>query len=83
MPMTDDELLQAYRIMERAILVEQTILRFIEDGSSRVLLHSGRGQEAIGVGACAALRDDDMLFYSHRGVTQLSVSYTHLRAHDT
>jgi TPP-dependent pyruvate/acetoin dehydrogenase alpha subunit len=71
MPMTDDQLLNAYRIMERSILVEQAILRFIEDGSSRVLLHSGRGQEAIGTGACAALRDDDMLFYSHRGVTQL------------
>ncbi len=71
MPMTDDQLTEAYRIMERSILVEQAILRFIEDGSSRVLLHSGRGQEAIGTGACAALRDDDMLFYSHRGVTQL------------
>lgn len=80
MPMTDDELLQAYRIMERAILVEQTILRFIEDGSSRVLLHSGRGQEAIGVGACAALRDDDMLFYSHRGVTQLLAKGVDLQA---
>ena len=71
MPMTDEQLLHAYRIMERSILVEQAILRFIEDGTSRVLLHSGRGQEAIGTGACAALRDDDMLFYSHRGVTQL------------
>lgn len=71
MPMTDEQLLNAYRIMERSILVEQAILRFIEDGDSRVLLHSGRGQEAIGTGACAALRDDDMLFYSHRGVTQL------------
>lgn len=71
MPMTDDQLIDAYRIMERSILVEQAILRFIEEGSSRVLLHSGRGQEAIGTGACAALRDDDMLFYSHRGITQL------------
>ncbi len=80
MPMTDDQLLNAYRIMERSILVEQAILRFIEDGSSRVLLHSGRGQEAIGTGACAALRDDDMLFYSHRGVTQLLAKGVDLEA---
>ena len=71
MAMTNDQLLHAYRIMERTILTEQRILRLIEDGESRVLFHSGRGQEAIGVGACAALRDDDMLFYSHRGITQL------------
>lgn len=78
--MTDDQLLDAYRIMERAVLVEQAILRFIEDGTSRVLLHSGRGQEAIGTGACAALRDDDMLFYSHRGVTQLLAKGVSLEA---
>ncbi|MEA1015358.1 thiamine pyrophosphate-dependent dehydrogenase E1 component subunit alpha [Sphingosinicella sp. LY1275] len=69
--MTDQQLLHAYRIMERAILLEQAVLRLIEEGSARLLLHSGRGQEAIGTGACAALRDDDMLFYSHRGLTQL------------
>ncbi|WP_246623344.1 thiamine pyrophosphate-dependent dehydrogenase E1 component subunit alpha [Sphingomonas colocasiae] len=69
--MTDEQLLHVYRIMERAILLEQAVLRLIEDGSARLLLHSGRGQEAIGTGVCAALRDDDMLFYSHRGLTQL------------
>ncbi|SDL64801.1 thiamine pyrophosphate-dependent dehydrogenase E1 component subunit alpha [Maricaulis salignorans] len=71
MEMTVDQLLHAFRIMERSILAEQRLLRFIEAGDSRVLLHSGRGQEAIGIGACAALRDDDMLFYSHRGVAQI------------
>lgn len=69
--MSDQQLLHAYRIMERSILLEQAVLRLIEEGSVRVLLHSGRGQEAIGAGACAALRGDDMLFYSHRGLTQL------------
>lgn len=69
--MTDEQLLHAYRIMERSILLDQAVLRLIEDGSARVLLHSGRGQEAIGTGVCAALRDSDMLFYSHRGLIQL------------
>ena len=69
--MTDDQLLAAYRLMERSILLEQAVLRLIEEGHARLLLHSGRGQEAIGTGVCAALRDDDMLFYSHRGVTQI------------
>lgn len=69
--MSDQQLLHAYRIMERSILLEQAVLRLIEEGSVRVLLHSGRGQEAIGAGVCAALRTDDMLFYSHRGLTQL------------
>ncbi|MBX3565553.1 MAG: thiamine pyrophosphate-dependent dehydrogenase E1 component subunit alpha [Sphingomonas sp.] len=69
--MTDAQLLHAYRIMERSILLDQAVLRLIEEGSARLLLHSGRGQEAIGTGVCAALRDDDMLFYSHRGLIQL------------
>ena len=69
--MSKNQLLHAYRIMQRSILLEQVVLRLIEDGTARILLHSGRGQEAIGTGACAALRDDDMLFYSHRGVTQI------------
>lgn len=69
--MTDDQLLNAYRLMERSILLEQAVLRLIEDGHARLLLHSGRGQEAIGTGVSAALRADDMLFYSHRGVTQI------------
>lgn len=69
--MTDDQLLNAYRLMERSTLLEQAVLRLLEEGHARLLLHSGRGQEAIGTGACAALRDDDMLYYSHRGVTQI------------
>lgn len=69
--MTEDQLLTAYRVMERSILLDQAILRLIEQGDARMLLHSGRGQEAIGTGVAAALRDDDMLFYSHRGMTQL------------
>lgn len=69
--MTDEQLLHAYRIMERSVLLDQTVLRLIEDGSARLLLHSGRGQEAIGTGVGAALRPDDMLFYSHRGLIQL------------
>jgi len=59
-----------YRGMVRANAWEQQLLRFIEQGLTSGFYHAGRGQEAVAVGACAAVRDDDYLLYDHRGLGQ-------------
>lgn len=58
-------------LFERMVLAatwEQRLLRFIEEGLTSGFYHAGRGQEAVAVGACAALRPDDYLLYDHRGM---------------
>lgn len=65
---TDEQLLAFYEMMTRLITWEQKILWMIDEGLSTTgYFHSGRGQEANPVGACAALRDDDYMLYGHRG----------------
>ncbi|MDP8940712.1 MAG: thiamine pyrophosphate-dependent dehydrogenase E1 component subunit alpha, partial [Actinomycetota bacterium] len=56
-----------YEQMLRAMLWEQKLLRLIDEGKVSGFFHAGRGQEAVPVGAIAALRDDDYLLYAHRG----------------
>ena len=64
-------LLDHYRMMTRIVLWEQKLLWLIDNGEVSGFYHSGRGQEAIPVGACAALRPDDYMLYAHRGVGYL------------
>lgn len=64
----DAELLsRLYEQMLKVMLWEQRLLRLIDEGKVSGFYHSGRGQEAVPVGACAALREDDYLLYAHRG----------------
>jgi TPP-dependent pyruvate/acetoin dehydrogenase alpha subunit len=65
--MTADPL-HLFRLMIRASLWEQQLLRFIEEGLTSGFYHAGRGQEAVAAGACAALNDEDYLLYDHRGL---------------
>lgn len=50
---------------------EQQLFRWIGEGRLSGFYHSGRGQEAVPVGACSALRKDDYLVYAHRGIGYL------------
>jgi pyruvate dehydrogenase E1 component alpha subunit len=50
---------------------EEQLLRWLDEGKLSGFYHAGRGQEAISVGACAALRRDDYLVYAHRGIGYL------------
>jgi TPP-dependent pyruvate/acetoin dehydrogenase alpha subunit len=64
---TNEQLLGFYEQLVRVMLWEQKLLRLIDEGKISGFYHAGRGQEAVPVGACAALRDDDYIMYAHRG----------------
>jgi TPP-dependent pyruvate/acetoin dehydrogenase alpha subunit len=64
---TKERLIGFYEQMTRIMLWEQKLLRMIEEGKVSGFYHTGRGQEAVPVGACAALRPDDYIMYAHRG----------------
>jgi acetoin:2,6-dichlorophenolindophenol oxidoreductase subunit alpha len=66
----EKQLLDFYRQMLRIDLWEQRLLRLVDEGKVGGFYHSGRGHEAVAVGGCAPLRQDDYLFYDHRGCGQ-------------
>jgi TPP-dependent pyruvate/acetoin dehydrogenase alpha subunit len=65
-----EQLVDFYRQMLRIVLWEEKLLRWIDEGKVSGFYHAGRGQEAVAVGGCAALRTDDYLMYDHRGCGQ-------------
>jgi TPP-dependent pyruvate/acetoin dehydrogenase alpha subunit len=65
--MDQARLTDLYEQMLRVMLWEQKQLRLIDEGKVSGFYHSGRGQEAVPVGGCAELREDDYLLYAHRG----------------
>ena len=67
----NDDSLNLYQQMIRVQLWEQKLLWFMDEGKVSGFYHSGRGQEAIPVGACASLREDDYIMYAHRGMGYL------------
>jgi pyruvate dehydrogenase E1 component alpha subunit len=66
--MDDQQRVNLYRQLLRCMLWEQKLLWWMDEGKISGFYHAGRGQEAVPVGACAALRDDDYIMYAHRGV---------------
>jgi pyruvate dehydrogenase E1 component alpha subunit len=67
---SNEQLVDFYRQMLRIVLWEEKLLRWIDEGKVSGFYHAGRGQEAVAVGGCAALRTDDYLVYDHRGCGQ-------------
>lgn len=65
MPLTREELLEAYRRMLRIRRFEEAASRLTEEGIVPGM-HSSIGQEAAIVGACMALRNDDFITGTHR-----------------
>lgn len=63
--------LALYEMMVRCNVWEQKLLWMIDEGLVSGFFHAGRGQEAIPVGACSVLREDDYLLYAHRGIGYL------------
>ena len=64
---SDEQLLRFYEDMVRVMLWDQSVLRLQQEGNILAGYHSGRGQEAVPVGAISPLRDDDYIMYAHRG----------------
>jgi pyruvate dehydrogenase E1 component alpha subunit len=73
MELSKDLLLKFYKDMVRIRKADERMLECLFAGKILTFYHSGQGQEAPGVGLCAALREDDYLYYSHRshGINKL------------
>lgn len=61
------KLLDIYRKMWRIRCFETKVIELFPEGNIRGSTHTYIGQEASGVGACAALREDDYITSTHRG----------------
>ncbi len=60
--------LDLYRNVARIRALELLLNRHISEHGFGGFWHPGLGQEGIQAGAVSALRDDDYLFYAHRGL---------------
>lgn len=58
---------QFYTVMYRARRFEEAVFEFYKRGLMPGLAHLYIGEEAVAVGACAALREDDYIGSTHRG----------------
>ncbi len=67
MPLTPDQLSDAYRQMHVIRKFEETIRRLYERSQIRGSFHPCVGQEATAVGGCLALRRDDYVTCTYRG----------------
>jgi 2-oxoisovalerate dehydrogenase E1 component len=61
------DLLDHYRSMRRIRRFESRTSELYRDGEVPGFVHLSIGQEAVAVGACAALRPDDVITSTHRG----------------
>jgi len=65
--LTREQLVSMYWRMRLIRGFEDTAQRYFEAGEIAGFLHLSQGQEAVPVGACAALRKDDYITSTHRG----------------
>jgi acetoin:2,6-dichlorophenolindophenol oxidoreductase subunit alpha len=67
---TDDDAiaLEAYREVTRIRALELLLNRYVKEHGFGGFWHPGLGQEAVQAGAVMPLRDQDYLFYAHRGL---------------
>jgi pyruvate dehydrogenase E1 component alpha subunit len=62
-----DDLIGLYKMMVKIRTFDTNIVRLITEGKITGFYHSGQGHEAIATGVCAAVNDDDYVYYAHRG----------------
>ncbi len=62
-----ERLLAHYRTMLRIRLFEERLLALFREGEIRGTAHVCIGQEAVAAGACAALKEADLVTSNHRG----------------
>lgn len=67
MKITKEQQVKLYTDMVRVRKLDETLINGLFAGKVMGFYHSTQGQEAPGVAACALLRKDDYLFYTHRG----------------
>lgn len=67
MKLTKEQQVKLYTNMVRVRKLDELMVQSLYGGKVVSFFHSQQGQEAIGVGVCTFLRQDDYLFYTHRG----------------
>jgi TPP-dependent pyruvate/acetoin dehydrogenase alpha subunit len=60
-----------YRTMTRIRRFDENLIRLMQEGKVSGFYHSGQGSEALSAGSVSQLRDEDYLFYNHRGCNQM------------
>lgn len=69
--MLDKEtLVGLYRKMVLTRKLEEKHAQLLQEGKMHLMGHFGTGQEAVGIGISACLREEDYLFPTHRGVAE-------------
>lgn len=66
-----DRLADLYGMMVRIRKFDENLIRLMQEGKVSGFYHSGIGSEAVSAASIANLRDDDYLFYNHRGCNQM------------
>ena len=67
MKLGNKELVTLYTNMLRARRADERVVKALQEGKVASFYHSGQGSEAVGVGCCSFLRNDDYLYPHHRG----------------
>ncbi len=62
-----DDLVKLYSNLVRARKFDELMIKMATEGKLLGFYHSGQGHEAIGVGGCTFLRDDDYIYPHLRG----------------
>ena len=70
MEFTRDDLLLMYKNMILSRKWDEKMIDSYHRSKMVTFCHSGIGEEAIGVGACTFLREDDSILWTHRGRAQ-------------
>jgi TPP-dependent pyruvate/acetoin dehydrogenase alpha subunit len=67
MDIPKDKLIQMYERMVTIRQFEENVARLIREGRVIGLAHLYAGEEAVAVGACTVVKDDDFISSTHRG----------------
>ena len=67
MALNKEQLTRFYTNMVRARKTDEMVVKGLQEGKVVSFYHSVQGSEAVGVGVCTFLRDDDYLYPHHRG----------------
>jgi TPP-dependent pyruvate/acetoin dehydrogenase alpha subunit len=68
MELTKEKKIKLYTNLVRVRKLDEYLVQAFYDGKlAGPFFHSQQGQEAIGVGVCTFLRQDDYVWYTHRG----------------
>jgi TPP-dependent pyruvate/acetoin dehydrogenase alpha subunit len=67
MELGKNQLIKLYTNLVRVRKIDELTCKGLLEGKVLGFYHSGQGEEAVGVGGCTFLREDDFIYAHHRG----------------